>query len=310
MLSEVALGPEVFRIDEYGGPDEPLAEVCLAQFRALLDDCVARDLRSGDWHTHVVGQQNLHRKGKELLVKLKQQKRLLPFAPVLQSTPATDRDWENEAVSSHGQIPLTGMIFGAEAKRLRFATDSLVSCPQKLGTAPFWTSRACSRRINRRVQDYQSLLDLVLRHATWIAFIDPHLDLSDARYRDFHELLRPLAGRAPMPLIEIHRVAWIGDGRDRRDRSADIKPLFSQNLEPHLRAFGLKVEVFLWDDFHDRFLASNLIGLSWSNGFDTTAAPSASVTIARLSRNDAAELQKEFSQNSPKHELKDKFTIG
>ena len=81
MLSELALGTEVFRTDEYG--DAAFADVCLAQFRAaVFEDFVVRDLRMGGWHVYVFAQEErLHPKGKELLKKLKSQKRLISHVP-------------------------------------------------------------------------------------------------------------------------------------------------------------------------------------------------------------------------------------
>ena len=102
----------------------------------------------------------------------------------------------------------------------------------------------------------------------------------------------------------------MGDGRDKRERSTDHERIFRQHLEPELRKAGVEVRIFLWDDFHDRFLASNLIGLSWSNGFDTNEDAASSVTVTRLSRSDRDDLQKEFSVNSLKHDLKHQFVIG
>lgn len=265
----------------------------------------------GEWHAHVVGQQDrLHPKGRELLKKLKAQNRLIPHAQILRDTPATDEEWENEALGSHARTPLTGIVIGQQAKSLRHAANEFIACPQKLASTPFWSSRTCSRRIPRTIVEYRKLLDVVLRHANWLAFIDPHFDPSDRKYRDFHQLLTPCAGRNPAPLLEIHRVAWMGDGRDRRERSADHERIFRQHLEPQLRQAGVQAKIFLWDDFHDRFLASDLIGLSWSNGFDTNADAASSVTVARLSRSDRDDLQKEFSVNSPKHDLKHQFVIG
>jgi hypothetical protein len=310
MLSELALGTEVFRTDEYG--DAAFADVCLAQFRAaVFEDFVVRDLRMGGWHAYVLAQEGrLHPKGKELLKKLKSQKRLISHISFRPTDPVTDEEWENEALGTHTQIPLAGMVFGQQAKTLRHEANPLVACPQKLTSAPFWSSRTCSRRIPRKIGEYRKLLDLVLCHANWLAFIDPHLNPSDRKYRDFHQLLASCARRNPAPLLEIHRVAWMGDGHDRRERSTDHERIFRQHLEPQLRQGGVQVRIFLWDDFHDRFLASNLIGLSWSNGFDTSADAASSVTVARLSRSDRDDLQQEFSVNSPKHHLKHQFVIG
>ena len=87
MLSELALGPEVFRTDEYG--DVAFADVCLAQFRAaMFEDFVVRDLRMGGWHAYVLAQEErLHPKGKELLKKLKSQERLISHVPFLPASP-------------------------------------------------------------------------------------------------------------------------------------------------------------------------------------------------------------------------------
>ena len=48
---------------------------------------------------------------------------------------------------------------------------------------------------------------------------------------------------------------------------------FRNGLGEVLRAAGLSAVVFIWDDFHDRYLISNLVGISLPNGFDTTTAP-------------------------------------
>ena len=36
-------------------------------------------------------------------------------------------------------------------------------------------------------------------------------------------------------------------------------------------AAGLQVDVFIWDDFRDRLLISNLVGIAFQNGFDTSS---------------------------------------
>jgi hypothetical protein len=131
MLSELALGTEVFRTDEYG--DAAFADVCLAQFRAaVFEDFVVRDLRMGGWHAYVLAQEErLHPKGKELLKKLKSQERLISQVAFLPTHPVTDEEWENEALGTHTQTPLTGVILGQQAKTLRHAANPLCGVPSK-----------------------------------------------------------------------------------------------------------------------------------------------------------------------------------
>jgi hypothetical protein len=85
-------------------------------------------------------------------------------------------------------------------------------------------------------------------------FIDPHLDTSDVQYRDFLPLLANAGGRTPQPLIELHRAAWYGGGHDKRPRVAEVEAALTPSLLACAKQTGLKFEVFLWNDVHDRYL--------------------------------------------------------
>jgi len=76
-----------------------------------------------------------------------------------------------------------------------------------------------------------------------------------------------------------------------------------------LNKVGLNVEVFIWDDFHDRHLISNLVGVGLQNGFDTTTNPNTLTTWNRLGRSDRDDIQREFDPASNRHFLKHRFTI-
>jgi hypothetical protein len=312
MLSEFALSPSVFRIASY--ESATVAELCIRQIaQALREDCIVRDLCSGEWSAQLDQQKDVfHVKAKELLKNLKKGNRLACYPRAGPQTPDNDPGWEAEAILSHGKRRLTGCVFSQPAKQERYKNDPLVSCPEKLLSAPFWTARSCSRRISRSINAYMDLLAPVLLHANSIMFIDPHLDPSQKRYSDFWKLITPelLTNRVPKPRIEIHRVAWTGDGRDKQPRVEQIKTDFRNSLEACLKDAVVAIDVFLWDDFHDRFLLTELLGTSWSNGFDINEAPSSSVTVTRLSRSDRDEVQNEFTANSTRHHLQGRFKIG
>lgn len=105
-------------------------------------------------------------------------------------------------------------------------------------------------------------------------------------------------------------MAWLGDSKNKLPKVAEIEKVFRDKWTDKLKPAGIKVNVFLWSDFHDRFVASNLLSMNWSNGFDTTADTQARVTVGRLSRRDRDDLQKEFAANSGRHGTPTCFTVG
>jgi len=86
-------------------------------------------------------------------------------------------------------------------------------------------------------------------------------------------------------------------------------PAFRDALTESLRLAGLTATVHIWDDFHDRYLISNLIGISLPNGFDTSGAPGAVTTWIRLGRRDRDDIQREFDPAARRHVLRDHFEV-
>jgi hypothetical protein len=141
-------------------------------------------------------------------------------------------------------------------------------------------------------------------------FIDPHLDPGRPQYRDFGRLLEEAGCRTPAPSIEVHRVCYRGSGSQRQILNLqEIEEWFRTSLSETLRKVGLNIDVFIWDDFHDRHLISNLVGIAMANGFDTTTAPNAQTTWTRLGRVDRDDIQREFDPASNRHSLKGTFRI-
>jgi len=321
MLSEFALSPAVFRTASY--ESATVADLCIRHMGlALREDCVVRDLCSGEWSGQLDRDKELlHKKARELLKKLKRDNRLVHHPQTRPLIPDNDPSWEEEAILSHIELPLTGCVFSQLAKEERYRNQPLVSCPERLLSTLFWANRTCSRRISRSIEAYVDLLSPLLRHANDIMFIDPHLDPSEKHYSDFWKILahQMLTNRIVKSKVEIHRVAWKGESKNKLPRVEEIKtafikpsdkPWYSVSLDQRLKEAGLSAEVFLWDDFHDRFFLTDLMGMSWSNGFDTSKAVSASVTVARMDRSDRDEVQEEFAANSIRHRLQGRFKIG
>ena len=280
----------------------------------MVDDCLVRDLRAGEWSVLFKPEARAwHPRGLELVKKLAAQGRLVRCSPALSDPPANDGGWCAEALASHSTRPLSGGVIVTELVKREHAGEPLVARIDRLSGASWWTARSPSVRLTRTVADYRKHLDLVLRYSNLLVFVDPHLDPEKLGYRDFGSLLSLVGGRTPAPKIEIHRVCYEGSGRQRNlpmgDDPEHFQRRFRNGLGEVLRAAGLSAEVFIWDDFHDRYLISNLVGISLPNGFDTTTAPGSITRWIRLGRNDRDDIRREFHRHSRRHKLVDSFGV-
>lgn len=302
LIAEYAITPDVFAEDSYALRE--LGEAHLQRLKeTMLVDGIVRDLRDGEWLDVFKDTGRVwHPHSKELLKKLVTQNRLKSYNPVLSSTPVDDCGWCAEALAEPDPQTLSGVI-ATESVKSNYEADSRVSLVSKLQNSVWWAGRGESVLLLQNLTEYQKHLDLVLQQANSLMFIDAYIDPSETRYRDFTRLLLSVAGRNPQPLIEIHRVAWYGSSSDKRPQSATLEGIFNRTLSAPLKAAGLTVDVFLWPDFHDRYLISDIIGINVPNGFDTTTSPKAVTTWTRLKREDRDYWQREFdpAKNAPSH---------
>jgi len=191
-----------------------------------------------------------------------------------------------------------------------YRTNTIVSPIHRLTSAPWWQRRSPSIRLRRTIIDYKANLYQVLKHSNSIMFIDPHVDPSKPRYRSFIELVKEAGQRTPVPKIEVHRACYTGSGPSCRIlNTPEIKEMFQGELLGSLTAVNLTIEVFIWDDFHDRYLISNLVGICMLNGFDTSSATNAMSTWTRLGRDDRDDVQREFDPASNRHVLRGSFIL-
>jgi hypothetical protein len=294
LLAEYALTPDVFATTSYSSE-----EVCELHLQALkevlLHDGLVRNLRRGEWgRAFEDSARPWHRRGKELLKKLWTQKRIVTADSIRPATPTTDAEWCLEALGSHAALPLAGII-ATDATAAQHGANGSVCSVRRLQNAPWWAARSPSLRLGRTLVEYQSALDVVLRHANSLSFIDPYIDPTDHhQYGDLMRILSSLRSRALKPAVEIHRAAWDGRGNDKRPRVDDIVAALVPSIQAVAKTAGLKVEVFLWNDIHDRYLITDLIGISLPYGFGTTTAPNSITTWTRLSRDHRDSVQREF----------------
>ena len=313
MLSEYAILPGVFDPASYVHPS--VFEVCLRNMKEpLLQGAIIRDLREGGWSLSIVQRETQwHPHLKELWKHLKM--RLRPTGAAARGVPENDSGWCIEALASHGLEPLNGIIAPETVKNTSIARNAIVASVEKLASADWWGDRTISVRIVRNMQEYRNKLRLVLARANSVMFIDPHLDPANSNYKEFFKLLLDTRRPDVQPLIQIHRKIWI----DPRERAGPCDTLdqsktywrekFTKQLAPSIHT-NQKVEVFLWDNFHDRYLISDLVGILVPNGFDTTTDPKSITTWTRLSRGVRDDVQREFEPTNKRlHDCKASFEI-
>lgn len=306
LLAEYALTPDVF--DSAAHSSEEVCGIHLQNLKeVLLNEGIVRNLHNGEWmRTFGDLRQTWHLRGKEFLKKLINQKRIVLAPAIRSSPPATDAEWCEEALNSHTSRAMAGVIT-TKGTAAQHRGNAIVSSVSDLPSASWWQARSPSLRLQRTLADYKAALDAVLRHANSLMFIDPYIDPTDHyQYDDLMAILASLQTRSVKPLIEIHRAAWYSGGQDKRRRISEVDDALRPSLQTLATTAGLHIEVFLWDDIHDRYLITDLIGISIQYGFGTTRAPDAIATAwTRLSRADRDSVQREFhpSKRSPAHQF-------
>lgn len=117
---------------------------------------------------------------------------------------------------------------------------------------------------------------------------------------------RPLVTEVDLSSLEM----YVGSGRSRQFVDAvEWEKRFREAWNPGLSAGGLKAKIFIWDDHHDRYLITDLIGIEMGNGYDTTANPNDITTWSRIGRKDRDDIQREFDPACNRHTLRYRFTV-
>ncbi len=317
MLAEYALIPDIFDISKYNSPE--LFDVCLQHLKQpLLEEALVRNLCDGSWRRYFDNETStLHSPAKELIKKLITQNRLRSFPSVEIHSPQSDFEWCKEAISSHHQEPLDGIISTSATTQLFNKKEMILASIQKLSNAQWWRERSPSARPHRNIEDYLKHLHKILNQANHIMFIDPHLDPTRPSYKEFVKLLCSIRQTVP-PLLELHRVSHTGSGKNiEYPTEQEWKDCFYQGLHQPLIEMNLSVNVFMWDipkwdelEFHDRYLITNIIGISLANGFDVSRNSQARTTWARLGKKDRDDIQKEFDPKAHRQKIQYAFHVG
>jgi len=284
--------------------------------RAFFSEGLVRDLHNGAWarafrdysKTLAHPTRGLLR---ELLEALHKEHRLVRFAPCSAAAPKDAVGWCREALASHRKSALAAII--ASSSVAEECSENPVVSLVKLRKKESEIEPAQSLEVRQETDEYLRQLDDVLRHAGRICFMDPYLNENASDYREFPKLIMATQGRTPRPRIELHRMGCLGengciDVAASRDKKR-WQTLFQLWNEQFTHA-GLRIEVCIWNKFHNRYLLSDLIALQVGKGFFTSKNPHAYDDWSRLSRARRESLDREFDENSVKLERYCTFSIG
>jgi len=261
-------------------------------------------MRNGNWSQTAEAVGPL---AKRFLTFARKSRRLIIAPSQLAADPDGDEEWLWEAQKLHATFPCRAVITHRELAT-EYIDDPVVSI-ERLNQTSWWEERSPSKSVARTTADYLRALDLVLRHANSLMFIDAYIDPLADNYREFPQMLWRAGARELKPLIEIHRASWRRiQGQNQVQSLAQWMADFDAWSE-ELKRIGLTAEVFLWEDIHDRFLISDLVGINLPYGFDI-AAGAAPTTWTRLGPAQRDQEQKCFDRACDIHRLAGCFEIG
>ena len=310
MLLDLALLPEVFELAAYSEPGL-CGHLLKVLNPVLFEHAVVRDLRDGAW-SHLIRNSGgqCHPLAAQIVEMLAKQRRLCLFPAELPAEPGDSSEWCYEALATHDKSPLSAIICG-NGVAADFPADALVHPLEKIHESPWYRENGGSVRLHRQSADYLHHLRVPLKWCNSAMFIDPFLDPSRKGYAEFVRIIDLVGGREIPPQLEFHRCSFEGSGKDRTVLPlGSVREMFS-TLDAFLSAAKMKALVHVWDDFHDRYLITNHIGISLPNGFDISRNVSELTTWSRLSVKDREDVQREFDPASRRHTLTcARFEIG
>ena len=308
LVDEFALTPDVLDRSCYSDP--VLCDFVLRQLKKpLIEEALVWGLRDGEWQKFIVdNRQRWDPRGKELFKKLVKQGRIRSVPSASRDGADTDAAWCREALESPLRDDLCGVLVSHAMKQHFDAVESVASV-EKLEAAQWWNDRDSSTDVRRRTEDYLRLLRPIFRQANSLMFIDRYIDPEKPNYTEFRKLVAVALGYGRKPLIEIHRIQWKNTREGGRIYPSveEWKRSFDAFLGEAVSEHKTRIKVLIWKDFHDRYLISDIVGISLQNGFDVDGKE---CLWYRLSRKQRDEQQRKFDPAANGRNLVGRFFIG
>lgn len=315
MLHEFAVSPDIFLSSAFGVktdlgaflPGETHGQLALTSLLKGIERFgVIRNLSGGKWWGVLDGRKDgLHPRSREVLKKLNSNGRVVDAPARIAGSPTAEKDWLAEAVASHDAEPKITRFFGTDEFCASLKAVDHKHLPAGISRIPYclpFSGGGCSIKVKRNIDAYIEVLRPLIKYSRSLMFIDPYLDLAAPNYKDFVTLLETIASINPDAEVELHRQIKVTQGQTMLTASA-WKQRFAQVIAANPALKKLSINVFVWDEFHDRYLVSNLMGISVPYGFDTTGKDEAT-RWSMLSTEDANDVREEFTEGDPRKRRK------
>ncbi len=178
----------------------------------------------------------------------------------------TERNWFENAEAQHSAQPFRAIVTSRNPGALSYVltadhvnnTNDLWNVPDQL-------------LIRRNAEDMAQCLSLFLRYSSRIIFIDTYFDPADsAFYRPLEHFLAQAMNGSRATSVEYHTVP--------RSSRNDFEKGCRDNL-PQRIPRGVQVRFVRWyqrnpgKDFHDRFILTDIGGISFGQGLSEGGAP-------------------------------------
>ena len=262
MLREYAVTPEVLLRDSYENGD--LYRLAVRQLWEEAKDLgLFRDLADRKWSAFLAAQlQARDDAGRHMLKALITRRRLIGCKMHGAAAPANWAEWWLEALREHEHSATTGVILSPRGKA-KHPNNNRAADILQLEQHDWWTNRQSHRVIKRSVSGLLDALVPIFKRANRLDFVDPYIAPPPHRekYSNFPILLRQIQSTCR---ITIHRI-------DRPDTAtqAGFKN-WAQESERRFTVVCRKKNQFTNPHVpaHDRFLISDLLTITATNGFD------------------------------------------
>jgi hypothetical protein len=201
----------------------------------------------------------------------------------------SEEEWLNAAIRSNERSRLAAILVPGTP-----GLGKLSACSEVTNFRDILAGheRVASTRLTRQEGSYVELLAPFVLHAKKLMLVDPYLG-NHTEAREWLTRLLAMAGaRKTKPLIELHIKA--------RDRLERLERVFRDWLESDAARLDLTIQVFVWKDFHDRYLLTDLSSISLPYGFNVETKSTSYTTWAMLGRLDSENVMREFDKAADK----------
>lgn len=343
LLKDYAITPDVFKTDSYlckGSCENSRKRLYRRSIYRLFDMIrshgVIRNLREGEWlDAAKVNIDSLDTRTDRLLRKMERRSVQFKSQKSDHFTPSNDKHWLEEAIKTMHVQKFNGGIITAipfdelfktdvqfkelfdefrekhrNGAQIRHVRDLLGG---KSGDLDWWPqSGSPSIYLSKDVRDYKENLFPIFRYANYVHLVDPHIKLEqlyNQGKKDIGNMILGFGNGIESTLrITIHTSKKALRGVNFEDE----KKKSQRELSAALRQAKVKsqIDVFVWKDFHDRYLISDLIGIVLPHGFYAPGSQdSIGTTWTRLKETDREHIESKFGNKRKDDLFKPPFTI-